>query len=179
MSTNAINEFIKDDKERDKLIKVDTYYEMESIKKLWRYVLRILIEYITLDPRFDRIRTHHFVLLNHFRHGVKIYFPFYLYTSMSKGIEGFKKKSITSPTLHEDLLLLVYKFLKTQTKGKSLGDLGSASEDTASSNSRDVQVVKTEDEENSTKSIFVAYTPCIPSRKIPRSCPPLSPKPKP
>ena len=128
MSVNAVNE----------LVKVDTYYEIESIKKLWRYVLKILIEYITLDSRFDRIRTHHFVLLNHFRHGVKIYFPFYLYTFMSKGIQGYKKKLVTNPALHEGLLLLVYKFLKNQTRGKSLGDLGSASEDTTSSNSGDV-----------------------------------------
>ena len=101
MSANAINEFIKDDEERDKLMKIDTYYDIESIKKLWRYVLKILIEYITLDPRFDRIRTHHFVLLKNFTHGVKISFPFYLYTSMSKGIEGFKKKPITNSSLHK------------------------------------------------------------------------------
>ena len=85
---------------------------MESIKKLWRYVLRILIEYITLDPRFDRIRMHHFVLLNHFRYGLKKFVPFRLYTSMSKGIEGFKRKPIANPTLHEGLLLLVYEFFE-------------------------------------------------------------------
>ena len=60
MSANAINDFVKDEKEKDKLVKIDTYYNIESIKKLWRYILRILIEYITLDSRFDRIRTHHF-----------------------------------------------------------------------------------------------------------------------
>ena len=72
MSTNVVNDFIKDEKEKDKLVKIDTYYDIESIKTLWRYVLRILIEYVTLNPRFDRIRTHHFLFLNHFRHGVKI-----------------------------------------------------------------------------------------------------------
>lgn len=34
MSANAINDFVKNDKERDKLIKIDTYYYIESIKKL-------------------------------------------------------------------------------------------------------------------------------------------------
>ena len=57
MLANVVNDFVKDEKEKDKLVKIDTYYDIESIKKLWRYVLRILIEYITLDPRFDRIRT--------------------------------------------------------------------------------------------------------------------------
>ena len=120
MLANVVNDFVKDEKEKDKLVKIDTYYDIESIKKLWRYVLRILIEYITLNPKFDRIRTHHFVLLNHFRHGAKKKFPFYLYTSMSKSIEGFKKKLVNNPALHEGLLLLVYKFLKTQTRGKAL-----------------------------------------------------------
>lgn len=115
MSANVVNDFIKDEKEKNKLIKIDTYYDMESIKKLWRYVLKILIEYITLDPRFDRIRTHHFVLLNHFRHGIKISFPFYLYTSMSKNIEGFKKLPVKNLALHKGLLLMVYEFLKTQS----------------------------------------------------------------
>ena len=106
-----------------------------------------------------------FFLLKHFRHGVKISFPFYIYTSMSKGIEGSKEKPVTNPTLHEGLLLLFYKFLKTQTRGKSLGDPGSESEDTTSLDSEHVQVIKIEDEEN----------PSIPSRKSPRSHPPFPP----
>ncbi len=79
MSTNVVKVFVKDEAKRNKLIKVETYYEVESIKKLWRYVLRIIIEYISLDPRIDRIRMHHFVMLNHFRNGIKISFPFYLF----------------------------------------------------------------------------------------------------
>ena len=34
MSTNAIKEFVKDEEERKKLVKVELHYEMESIKKL-------------------------------------------------------------------------------------------------------------------------------------------------
>ena len=83
---NAIKDFVKDEDERKKLVKAETYYEMESIKNLWRYVLSVIIEYISLDTRFNMVRTHHFVLLNHFRHGIKISFPFYLFTFMSKGI---------------------------------------------------------------------------------------------
>lgn len=86
MSANAVKDFTKDAEERKKLVKVETYYETDSIKKLWRYVLRAIIEFITLDTRFDRVKTHHFVLLNHFRHGIKISFHFYLFTSLSKNI---------------------------------------------------------------------------------------------
>ena len=176
MSANAVNEFVKDDTERNKLVKAETYYKMESIKKLWRYVLRVIIEYFTLDSRFDGIRTHHFVLLNHFRHRVKNFVPFYLFTSMSKGIEGFKRKPTANLALHEGLLLLVYEFLRTQTWGKSLGDPGCASVETVSSDSGDVQCVKSDDKENTTKVIPVAR---IPNRKSPRSLPPIPPKPEP
>ncbi len=105
-------DFAKNSKERNKLVKCETYYEMDSIKKLWRYVLWAIIEYISLDTRFDRVRTHHFVLLNHFYHGVKISFPFYLFTSMCKGISRHKKKPFVNPTLHEGLLLLIYEHFK-------------------------------------------------------------------
>ncbi len=116
--------FLIDENERKKLVKTETYYETQSINKLWRYVLRVIIEYISLDTRFARVRTHHFVLLNHFRHGIKISFPFSLFTSMSKSIEGLTNKLTANPTLHEGFLLLVYEYLKTQTRGKSLGEAG-------------------------------------------------------
>ena len=85
MSANTIKDFVKDEDERKKLVKAEMYYKMESIKKLWRYVLRVIIEYISLDSRFDRIIMHHFVLLNHFRHGIKISFPFYLFYIHEQG----------------------------------------------------------------------------------------------
>ena len=66
LSANALRDFTKDAAERKKLVKVETYYKMDSIKKLWRYVLQAVIEFISLDTRFDRVRTHHFMLLNHF-----------------------------------------------------------------------------------------------------------------
>lgn len=158
----------------NKLVKVDTYYIMESIKKLWRYVLRIIIEYFTLDPRFDRIRSHHFVILNHFRHVVKILFPFFPFTSMSKSIEGYKNKPINNPALHEGLLFF-FEFLKAQTKGKSLGNLDNDSEDTTSSDSDEVQVVKIEDRDYSSKSLPFSSNPHCP-RKSPRGLSPLIPK---
>ncbi len=43
MSTNAVKDVVKNEEERKKLVKVKTHYEMESIKKLWMYVLRAVI----------------------------------------------------------------------------------------------------------------------------------------
>lgn len=103
---------MKSAEEMNELIKSETFYVMDSIKKLWRYVLRASIEYITLDPRFDRVRTHHFFLLNHFHHESKIYFPYYLFTSMSKAITSFKKKPTVNHALQEGLFLLIHEYFK-------------------------------------------------------------------
>ena len=63
---NVVKDFVESEKELKMLRKIDTYYVPDSMKKRWMYVLRVVVEYITLDPRFDRARTHHFVILNHF-----------------------------------------------------------------------------------------------------------------
>jgi len=53
LSANVVRDFVKDAKELKALKNIDTFYIPNTIKKLWRYVLRALIKYITLDPRFD------------------------------------------------------------------------------------------------------------------------------
>ena len=111
-SLNVVDNFVKTPKERKHLVKSEMFYELKSIKKLWRYVLRELIEYVTLDSHFDRVRTYHFVLLNHFWHGVKILFTFYLFTSLCKALSSFKKKPSANPALHEGLLLLMHEHFK-------------------------------------------------------------------
>lgn len=80
--------------------------------------MKVVIEYITLDSRFDRVRTFHFVLLNHFRHKVKISFTFYLYTSMCKALSSFKKKPFVNPALYEGLLLLIHEHFKALSLSK-------------------------------------------------------------
>ncbi len=115
LSANTVQDFVKDMEELKALKKIKMYYVPNTMKKLWMYVLRAVIKYITLDPRFDKPRTHHFVLLNHFWHSRKISFPFYLLTSMSKAVVSFKKKPTNNPALHEGLLLLIYEHFKAQT----------------------------------------------------------------
>jgi hypothetical protein len=83
-------------------------------------VLRAIISYIMLDTRNDRIHTHHFVILNHYRYGTKISTPFYLFFSANKNIMGFKKKVYANPAFHEGLLLLIYEHFKAQTHGRAI-----------------------------------------------------------
>ncbi len=70
---------------------------------------------------------------------------------MSMGIESFKKKPNTNLALHDNFLLLVYEFLKTQMRGKSLGHSRDDSKATGSSkysNSKEVQSLSSKDEDN-------------------------------
>lgn len=112
LSANAVQDFVKDEKELKALKKIDMYYVPKTMKKLWRYVVRVVIEYITLDPRFDRARTHHFILLNHFWRSRKISFPFYLLTYLNKVVVSFKKNPSNNLVLHEGLFLLIYDHFK-------------------------------------------------------------------
>ena len=96
---------------------------------------------------------------------------------MSKGIEGFKRKPTANHALHKGLLLLVYEFLKTQTRGKSLGDLGCASKEIGSLDFGDVHSIKSDDEENTSSKVNLAA--CIPYRKSLRSLSPIPLKPEP
>ena len=93
----------------------------------------MIISYRTLDTRHDKIRTHHFVILNHFRDGIKIFIPFYLFFSTNKNIMGFKKKVYANPAFHEGLLLLIYEHFKAQTHRRALAHKVEPSKDTKSS----------------------------------------------
>ena len=93
-----------------------------------------IIEFISLDTRFDRVRTNHFVLLNHFSYGVQVSFCFYLFSSMNKNILWYKKKPSANISLHEGLLLLLFEYFKAQSRSKPLHLVVDISKDIGSSN---------------------------------------------
>lgn len=54
-SDEVVIRFPKKDKEKAKLVKVsNSYFDVESIKSIWRKVLRVIMEYITVDGCFTR-----------------------------------------------------------------------------------------------------------------------------
>lgn len=65
------------------------------------------MEYFTSDGSFTRVYGHHFVLLNHFCHGIKVSLPFYLMSSLRANFRDHKKNPIKFPILHEELLVLI------------------------------------------------------------------------
>lgn len=66
-------------------------YEIGKIKSLWWVVLKVLMQYFSMDGRFTRFFGHDFVMLNHFRHNVKISFSFYLLSSINANIKDHIK----------------------------------------------------------------------------------------
>lgn len=80
ISDAAMKKFLKDEEEKDRLVKGShTYYSPKVIKLIWRRVLLAIMEFITLDGRFTRVYSYHFVILNHFRYKEKIFIPYYLF----------------------------------------------------------------------------------------------------
>lgn len=72
--------FPKLEDEKAKLVKKDniSYYLPQQVKSFWQKVLRVLMEFLTVDGRFTKIYNYHFAILNHFRHGVKNLFALLL-----------------------------------------------------------------------------------------------------
>lgn len=85
----------------------NSYFEADTIKALWRKVLRVIMEYITVDGRFTRVYGYHFSLLNHFRYKVRVSFPYYLLCSLRKSLDDHKKNPRRFPILHTSLIRLI------------------------------------------------------------------------
>lgn len=62
-SDATIDDFPKELAESEAFVKQEgqTYFQPGCIKKLWRFVLRAIIYYVTLEGRFSWICSQHFV----------------------------------------------------------------------------------------------------------------------
>lgn len=87
--------------------KMVSYYDISVIKEFWAKLLKVIMKYFTLDGWFTRVYGHHFVLLNHFLHGVKVSLPFYLIISLRANFRDHKKNPVKFPILHEGILVLI------------------------------------------------------------------------
>lgn len=117
--------FTKEDDEQDVLVKDGkTYFPSSAINKLWRFVLHVIVYYVTLDEIFSWVSTHHFIILNPFMHAIKISISFYLYTSMNDNIHGIRDRVFTNPLMHEGLMLLIYEYFKSHSISKKIAEKG-------------------------------------------------------
>ena len=79
LSDRAVDDFVDSEIEKARLVKIGkSFVNPASISRPWRFVMFVIMEYLTLDGRFTKFYGYHFMLANHFRRNVKINFPYYL-----------------------------------------------------------------------------------------------------
>lgn len=93
-SVEATKNFPKNDEERAQFAqKENVFYQLPYQVNFFRQkMLRVLMEYLTVDRRFSKVYNYHFVILNYFRHGSKILLPFYLASSLNDSLVDHAKK---------------------------------------------------------------------------------------
>ena len=74
----------------------------------------VVIEYLTLDGRFTKIFGHHFMLVNYFKHRVRISFPFYLRQLLDYMILSIQNDPEGDHAFHEGLMVLIMNLLKDE-----------------------------------------------------------------
>lgn len=89
----------------------NSYFNHASISRPWRFILFVIMEYLTLDGQFTKLYGYHFMLANHFRHDVRINFPFYLKQSLSLSIQETQNDPNREHVFHEGLMVLIMNVL--------------------------------------------------------------------
>lgn len=87
-----------------------SYYDINVLKDIWTQLLKVIMDYFTLDGHFTRVYSHHIFLLNHFRHNVRVSLPFFLMSSLQTSFKDHRKNLVKYHILHEGLLLLIDKY---------------------------------------------------------------------
>jgi len=115
LSDKAIEEFVESELEKSRLIKIGkSYINLAFVSRPWRFVLFVIMEYLTLDGRFMKCYGYHFMLASHFRHSVKINFPYYLKQSLSISVQAIQKDPNGEHVFHEGLMVLIMNVLKSK-----------------------------------------------------------------
>ena len=75
----------------------------------------VIIEYLTLDGWFKKVYGHYFMLVNPFRHGIRINLPFYLRQSLGNSMLAFQNNPDGDHVFHEGLMVLIMNLLNSKT----------------------------------------------------------------
>lgn len=63
-------------------------------------MLKVIMEFVMVDERFTKVYSYHFVFLNHFRYGNKVFVPYYLVSSLNDCLVDHIKSPKLSPFAH-------------------------------------------------------------------------------
>ena len=134
LSDRAIDKFVESKNERSQLVKIgNSNFHLASVSQPWRFMLFSIMEYLTLDGMFTKLYGYHFMLANHFRHDVRINFPFYLRQSLSFSIHAIQNDPNGEHVCHEGLMVLIMNVLKSKKAMKPIGSLKAVEYDTKGS----------------------------------------------
>lgn len=86
-------------------------------------MLFVIMEYLTRDGQFTKLYGYHFMLANHFRHGIRINFPFYFRQSLCFSIQAIQNYLNGEHVCHEELVVLIMNVLKSKMVEKPRGSL--------------------------------------------------------
>ena len=115
---------MRSEHEKSDLVKIgNSYINSAFVSRPWRFVLFVIMEYLTLDGRFTKFYGYQFMLANHFRHDVRINFPFYLRQSLSISIQAIQKDPNGEHVCHEGLMVLIMNVLTSKKIMKPRGSL--------------------------------------------------------
>ena len=116
------------------------------------------MEYLTLDERFTKCCGYHFMLANHFRHNVKINFPYYLKQSLSILVQALQRDPKGEHLCHEGLMVLILNVLKAKSIVRSRGHIKDANYDMEGSAKEKGYDFETQDEDEGGKVNLVKGT---------------------
>lgn len=110
-----VEEFAETTKEHNRLVNItNAYFSPSSISRPWRFTMFVVIEYLTLDEYFTKIFGHNFMLVNHFRHRVRLNLPFQLQQSLGNTILAIQNNPEGDHACHEGLMALFMNLLKSK-----------------------------------------------------------------
>jgi len=88
-------------------------FERTSLPKPWNEVDKVVMRYVTLEGHHKIVYAYHFGLLNHFKHGVVVNFPFFIHHSMKLLVLKCKQTQGKVPR-NQGVIKLVYEVALTK-----------------------------------------------------------------
>lgn len=87
------------------------------------------MEFITLDGRYPRVYSYHFVILNHFQCKEKISISYYLLCALNARIMDAISNPKTNRSMHEGLMVIMYNHINNTMVQLNIVDISKSDEE--------------------------------------------------
>lgn len=107
---NQVNQLTRFIMDKEIFCWLDSGIACESLPKPWDRVAMVLMKYLTLEGKFQKLFGHHIYFLNAMRNKERINIPLFLFNSMEKSLILVQNGKGKSP-LHQGLMKLITEFV--------------------------------------------------------------------